>query len=78
MSSTIASFFSSFVSTVHADADKPAEEANEVVEAAAEEEPEPEDVRVSLIQVNSFMKHSHYRSNLSFAMNVRRRRNALL
>jgi ubiquinol-cytochrome c reductase subunit 6 len=50
MSSIIASFFSSFVSTVHADApsdeEKPAEEVAVVEEAAAEEEPEPEDVRV--------------------------------
>jgi len=45
MSSTIASFFSSFVSTIHADAETPTEEATEVVEAAAEEEPEPEDVQ---------------------------------
>lgn len=51
MSSTIPSFFSSFVSTVHADTpsdqEKPAEEAVVVEEAVvAEEEPEPEDVRV--------------------------------
>ncbi|KAF8807849.1 hypothetical protein BYT27DRAFT_7189940 [Phlegmacium glaucopus] len=45
MSSTIASFFSSFVSTVHADAPSDEEKPAEVVEAAAEEEPEPEDIQ---------------------------------
>jgi len=59
MSSIIASFFSSFVSTVHADAPsdvdapsdqdlQPTEQAVVVENAVAEEEPEPEDLHPSI------------------------------
>lgn len=48
--SSMASFFSSFVGTAHADAEEKTPADEEVVEAAAEEE-EPEDVRVVVVSV---------------------------
>jgi hypothetical protein len=50
--SSLASFFSSFIGTAHADVEEKAPADEEVVvEAAAEEEEEPEDVRVIVVSV---------------------------
>ena len=49
--SSIASFFSSFIGTAHADAEEKAPADEEVVVEAAAEEEEPEDVRVFVVSV---------------------------
>lgn len=49
--SSIASFFSSFIGTAHADAEERAPADEEVVVEAAAEEEEPEDVRVIVVLV---------------------------
>ncbi len=46
MSSNIASFFSSFMSTAHADAEEKASTEEASVQEEEEEEPEPEDARL--------------------------------
>jgi len=47
--SSIASFFSSFIGTAHADAEEKAPADEEVVVEEAAEEEEPEDVRVVVV-----------------------------
>lgn len=56
--SSIASFFSSFIGTTHADAEEKAPADEEVVVEAAEEEEEPEDVRVVIVLGRCLKNHS--------------------
>jgi len=56
--SSIASFFSSFIGTTHADTEEKAPADEEVVVEETAEEEEPEDVRVMLVVSKGFAKVS--------------------